>query len=326
MRTVARETLAAMLRVIAFLLFLLGVAPAAAQSAREGFITTADGVRLFYSVVGAGETTLVVVHGGPAASFTSIEPDFGRFADLYTVIYYDQRGNGRSDLITDSARLGLDRHIADLDAVRAHFGLERMNLLGNSWGGLLAAMYAGAHPNRVERLIMHSPAAPIYDQWQDMEQRIRDRLSRRYTQEQFRRLSEGDNLRQTCREAARMVISVMMADETALPRFRGDLCSGSEDAIRQVQVVRNGIWDTMGRFDLRERARSVTAPTLVIHGAADNIPLAASQAWAAAIPNARLLVVDGSGHLPHVERPEVFFPAVERFIAGDWPEGAREMQ
>jgi proline iminopeptidase len=314
-----------LLQALAVLLLVFATAPAAAAQEHKGYVSTDDGVRLFYRVVGAGETTLVVVHGGPAASLTSIEPDFGRFAELYTVIYYDQRGNGASDLITDPARLGLERHIADLDAVRAHFGLARMNLLGNSWGGLLAAMYASAHPDRVERLIMHSPAAPIYDQWQGMEQRIRDRFTRRYTEEDIRRLRAIQNVRANCRELARMVIGVMMADEAALPRFRGDLCSGSEDALRQVPLVRSGIWDTMGEFDLRPRAQSATAPTLIIHGAADNIPLAASEAWATAIPNARLLVVDGSGHLPHVERPDVFFPAVERFIASEWPEGAREV-
>ena len=64
------------------------------------------------------------------------------------------------DLIDDPKRPGLDEHIADLEAERAHLGLKRLNLLGNSWGGLLVAAYAAAHSDRVERVVMYSPAGP----------------------------------------------------------------------------------------------------------------------------------------------------------------------
>ena len=77
------------------------------------------------------------------------------------VIYYDQRGQGRSELITDGKKLGYEQHVADLEAVRVHFKLEKMSLIGNSWGGLLVSLYAVAHPDRVERMVLDSPAAPI---------------------------------------------------------------------------------------------------------------------------------------------------------------------
>ena len=324
-----------MLRYFALILFLICATPAAATPAREGYVTTDDGVRLFYRVVGDGDTKLVAVQGGPGNSLSSIEPDFAPLNERYTVIYYDQRGNGRSDLISDGARLGIEQHVADLEAVRRHFGLERMNLIGNSWGGLLAAVYASTHPARVERLVLHSPAAPTNEQNQQMGQSMGDRASRRYSREDMRRLVQmfdpemhaaaGDP-RAMCREWSAMIIPLMMINQDALPRFRGDLCVGSEEAIRQQQIVNRQVWASLGDYDLRDRARAVTAPTLVIHGMGDNIPLGASQAWASAIPNARLLVIEGAGHIPQVERPDVFFPAVERFIAGGWPDGARTVR
>jgi proline iminopeptidase len=322
-------------RIIALFLFLLTAAPTAATPAREGYITTEDGVRLFYHVVGDGETKLVVVHGGPGNSLMSIEPDFTRFAELYTVIYYDQRGNGRSDLISDGAQLGIDQHIADLEAVRRHFGIERMNLFGNSWGGLLVAAYASAHPERVERLILHSPAPPTFGQMMEMSESMTNRFRRRYSPEEMSRLSEAfdperhaaaENPLAMCQDWARMVLSVMAVDQEALTRFRGDLCAGGDAAIRQQQIVNRHVWNSLGQFDLRKRARSVTAQTLVIHGEGDNIPLAGSRDWAAAMPNARLLVIEGAGHTSHVERPDVFFPAVERFVAGEWPDGSRPVR
>jgi proline iminopeptidase len=323
-----------MLRAITCLLFLFVATPAAANEAQTGFITTDDGVRLFYRVVGSGDTKLVAVHGGPGNSHMSIEPDFGPLAQLYTVIYYDQRGNGRSDLIADGARLSLDYHIADLEEVRQHFDIERMNLYGNSWGGLLVAAYASAHPERVERLIVHSAAPPTVELIAQMGASLTARAERRYSPADLRRFARwfdpeahaaAENPLQMCREWQRMLIPIMMQNPDTYPRFRGDLCFGGDEAIRQQQIVNQQVWNSMGDYDLRPAAHAVTAPTLVIHGVGDNIPLAASEAWAAAIPNARLLVIEGAGHVAQVERPDVFFPAIERFIAGEWPEDSREV-
>jgi len=165
---------------LSFILLWQASSECLAQSPREGFILTADGVRLFYKVVGSGEETLVAVHGGPGNSLTSIEPDLEPLARSRTVIYYDQRGNGRSDLITDHEKLSISKHIQDLEAVRTHFKLDKMTLLGNSWGGLLIGFYAAAHPERVARLIFHSPASPTLALRLAMDSEVQRRLNRRY--------------------------------------------------------------------------------------------------------------------------------------------------
>src|SRR5688572_9396179 len=96
---------------LALLLSLLLAAVQLATTApATGHIVTADGVRLFYKVVGHGPDTLVVVHGGPGNSLTSIEPDFAPLAAGRRIIYYDQRGGGRSDLIAEDEKLSLAHH------------------------------------------------------------------------------------------------------------------------------------------------------------------------------------------------------------------------
>src|ERR671913_508958 len=92
--------------------------PAAPAAPREGFIRTADGVRLFYKVVGRGAETLVAVHGGPGNSLNSILADLEPLAKNRRVIYYDQRGGGQSDLLKDADSLKISKHIEDLEAVR----------------------------------------------------------------------------------------------------------------------------------------------------------------------------------------------------------------
>jgi proline iminopeptidase len=318
---------------IVLLSFLLAAPAIAAPTPGKGYLTTSDGVRLFYKVVGHGRGTLVAVHGGPGNSLSSIEPDFRPFEERYTIIYYDQRGNGYSDLIEDPSRLSLEHHIADLEAVRAHFGLAKMNLIGNSWGGFLVAAYAAAHPDRIERLVMHDPAPPVRSLLIRASDEIGDRARQRLDparQSRLRQLFVGDyrknvaDPRAACREWALLLLPLMTAGSATSP-IKGDICDGTDKALRLQMTVNGQIWQTIGDFDLRPRMAAVTAPVLVVQGAADYIPLESARAWAASMPNARLLIIPGAGHTPQGEQPQLFFPAVEAFLAGRWPEGAKDV-
>ena len=92
------------------------------------------------------------------------------------------------------------------------------------------------------------------------------------------------------------------------------------------QWVNREVWRSLGQFDVQPQLAKVTAPVLVIHGGADPIPVASSEAWATGYPNARLLLIEKSGHLSHVERPDVFFPAVETFLKGSFPAEAKKIE
>ena len=80
----------------------------------------------------------------------------------------------------------------------------------------------------------------------------------------------------------------------------------------------------MGDYDFTRELASLPAPLLVITGDRDETPVSAHRAWVEAVPDGRLLVIPGGGHYPHVESPDVFYPAVDAFLAGGWPEGAED--
>ena len=296
----------------------------AQKSPDEGFITASDGVRLFYKVVGSGGETLIAVHGGPGNSLTSILPDLEPLARNRRVIYYDQRGNGLSDLLDDDdEKLSITKHVQDLEAVRAHFKLDRMTLLGNSWGGLLIGYYAAAHPDRVERLIFHSPAAPTRTLLSEMDAEVQRRLKRQYTDEQLKRLAEiarwqywlrASDPRAVCNEMYRMILAVYGFNVESIKLIKGDVCSGPIESVRRQRFVTAQIWQELGDYNLLPSLGVVKAPALVIHGTADVIPVKSSEAWAGALPNARLLLIEKSGHMPQFEQPEIFFKAVENFF------------
>jgi len=312
-------------------------AAAAAQTGdpTEGYFVTPDNVKIFYKIEGRGSEALVAVHGGPGNSLESIRADFEPLAKGRRVIYYDQRGQGRSELLSDGKKLGYEQHVADLEALRVHFKLERMSLIGNSWGGLLISLYAVAHPDRIERMILDSSAAPTAGFMADMEDEISRRTAKIYTPQQIARLKavrdpnvwlKAKDPTAICREFYYGVLRVYTYSQTFGDNYKGDLCVGGPESVRQQPITRAHVWRSLGDYDLMPKLGVVKAPVLVIHGAADVIPLKSSEFWAFGYPNARLLVIEKAGHIAQIEAPEIFFPAIDTFLKGSFPAAAKTIK
>lgn len=312
-------------------------AAAAAQTGdpTEGYFVTPDNVKIFYKIEGRGSETLVAVHGGPGNSLESIRADFEPLAKGRRVIYYDQRGQGRSELLIDGKKLGYEQHVADLEALRVHFKLERMSLIGNSWGGLLISLYAVAHPDRIERMVLDSPASPLKGFLDDMDDEISRRMAKLYKPEQLahtRAIGRPDAWLKAkdpvaiCREFYLTVLRTYTYSQTLEGNFKGDVCAGGPESVRQQPTTRSHVWRSLGDYNLMSQLGVVKAPVLVIHGAADVIPLKSSEFWAFGYPNARLLVIEKAGHISQIEAPEIFFPAIETFLKGSFPAAAKTIK
>jgi proline iminopeptidase len=122
---------------------------------------TAGGVAHWVKVVGDGDVPLVLLHGGPGGNTVPVENSVGAGLAKHTkIVFYDQRGCGRSEHPAEPGTYTMDRLVADLEEIREALGFERIIPWGVSFGCLLAAEYAVAHPERVDRLVLHAP--PIW--------------------------------------------------------------------------------------------------------------------------------------------------------------------
>ena len=119
-------------------------------------------------------------------------------------------------------------------------------------------------------------------------------------------------------------LPAMMGDTSALVRFPlDDVCSFPNEWPRHaLGVYFDHILPSMGDWDYRPRLAELRLPLLVVQGLDDLVPEEASREWAAYAPDARFLGIERSGHHPYLERPKEFFPAVESFLQGEWPQGA----
>lgn len=122
------------------------------MTARESYVPV-QGSQLYVREIGIG-SPLVVLHGGPDFNHTYLLPELDDLASAFRLIYYDQRGRGRSSAAVSPDDVTIESELDDLDRLRAHFGLTELSLLGHSWGSLLAMAYANRHPDHVSQLIL----------------------------------------------------------------------------------------------------------------------------------------------------------------------------
>lgn len=272
-------------------------------------MTAIDGVSLFTRSAGSGPAT-VVLHGGPGASHDYLLPQYDLLARGRTLLYYDQRGGGRSP-IERSTPAGWREHVADLEGLRVHWGLERLTLLGYSWGGLLALLYALEHPALVERLALVCPA-PATARWREQfEGRLAERMADRRIaawREELRRsgLQTADPERYR-REA--FAISVA-------GYFRDPRSASALTPFRVTARSQQAVWESLGDYDLRERLgstfRNAVPPVLVVYGTYDPIPPEATRELAGLI-HAELRELP-TGHAPHVEATDELFRTLDAFL------------
>lgn len=267
-----------------------------------------NGVRLFTRRVGAGPL-VVVLHGGPGAHHDYLLPQYDLLARGRALCYYDQRGGGQSPVPQDTP-VGWREHVADLDALRAHVGLERLTLCGYSWGGLLALLYLLEHPGRVERLALVSPAAIAIEYRRQFEAEF----ARRMAVPEIQR--ERDALRASGLRARDPAAYQRRAFELSVAGYFRDYRDARNLTSFRVNArTQQAVWDSLGDYDLRPRLRQLPLPaprSLVLHGTYDPIPLTGARELAELL-GAGLTELP-VGHCPHVEATDELVRVLDDFL------------
>jgi len=291
---------------------LLGAAGTRGASAqtRQGLLSL-DDARIFYEVMGTGDP-IIVVHGGPGLDHRYLQPGLNVLAQRNTLVYYDQRGTGRSSAELTPSTINLDAFVEDIDALRQALGYERVDVLGHSFGSLIAIAYALRHPESVRTLILMNPVEPGMRFQEEQEQL---QTSRR-TEEDSTQLatltsSEGFAARDpaTVSEVYRILFRQTLRDRARIDELDLDL---AETTAKNGQEVARLLGESMQPLDWWDRLGEISAPTLVLQGRYDLTPRAMSQALANAIPLGRMVVLQ-SGHFPYLEDSDGLLSAIQAF-------------
>ena len=269
-----------------------------------------NGVSLFNRRVGTGPL-VVVLHGGPGAHHDYLLPQYDRLATGRELLYYDQRGGGRSPVPRETP-VGWQEHVADLEAIRGALALERLTLCGYSWGGLLALLYYVEHPGRVERLALVSPASPTAAYRRQFEEEFARRMAAPDVVAE-RKALRASGLRERDPEAYRK-----RAFELSVAGYFRDFRDARRlTPFRVTARTQDLVWASLGDYDLRPRIRETASripypPSRIVHGTYDPIPIHGSRE-VAEILRADFVELP-VGHCPHVEATEEFVPALDGFL------------
>ncbi|MEV0401781.1 alpha/beta hydrolase [Actinoallomurus sp. NPDC050550] len=268
-----------------------------------------DGTVLAYRLAGRGEP-LVCLAGGPGRP-SGYLGDLGGLATTRRLIILDGRGTGGSAAPEDPGTYGVDRLVADVEALREHLGLETMDLLGHSAGADLTVLYAARHPHRIRRLVLVTPSPravgldPTDEEWFAAIERRSAEPWYATARAALDAWEAGDERDETRRATRPFLYSPW-----------NDAAEAHDRSFPPVRAAAEGFYGkgTLDPDATRAAVKALPAPVLVIAGEDDLAPTADhAAAYAALFPGARAASVPGA-HFPWVTAPKEFAAAVERFL------------
>lgn len=277
------------------------------------------GTEIYFDVDGMGlvpdgdtmveRPALFLLHGGPGGDHSSFKTHCtASFREAAQLIYVDHRGSGRSRC-ADLASQTLDNNIDDLDALREHLGLDRISILGSSYGGMVAQGYAIRYPDRLANLILVA-TAPSYRFLEDAKRIIRERG----TPDQQRVcewLWNGSFESEEQLHEYYRVMGPMYATSFDAEKFE----QGWGRGIRNFEQLNLGFSDFLTSFDFIDHLATITCPTLVLAGAHDWICAPHHSAIIADhIPRSHSKVFANSAHSIAQDEPKAFCAAVKGFL------------
>jgi proline iminopeptidase len=292
------------------LFFFLLVSSAQAQPSDQ--IIEHNGVKIHYTIVGAGKPILYL-SGGPGFSSDYMVPIADLLSNSFQCILLDQRGTGKSIVpIYDTNFINISATIEDIEFLRKHIGYEEWIVLGHSVGCFLASKYATDYPNSVSSLILVETVGFNTSLWDYFGDNLWSRL-----------LPSDKEL------AEYWTDSIIVANDFKRARFEYQQAIfpayfyDRKNSLLLTQKLKPEdwnidvwwfIWDDMDKIDLREISRSYNKPVLVLHGRQDPvgelIPLIVSQTY----PNSKLVFIEQAGHFSWLEQPDVFTKAIITFL------------
>lgn len=268
-----------------------------------------NGAELVVEAFGPDDGPAMIVHHGAPGLGSRAEPkrSFGAFADRMRVIVFDARGSGES---SDDEPFTHEQWVADVDAIREHFGYERIVMAGGSYGGFIAMEYAIAHPDRVRALVLRDTAADTaHDHLAVERARSTDRAV--IPEWVIERIGTGHfESNEQLREYWKSILPLYDHDHD--PAADAAKLAATRFHYRTHNAA---FGQNMPRYDLKPELPRVACPTLVTVGRHDwRTPVGASQVIADLIPDSRLVVFENSGHSPQLEEPELFQRVVRDFL------------
>lgn len=308
-----------LVRLLLALLFVMPVEAVAQTRTARGHVDTAPGVSIYYERYGTGSNVVLI----PGRLFM---PEFVALARPdRTLILYDMRNRGLSKRVEDASQITIMGDVADVEALRRHFGAEKVSLVGYSYLGLMVALYADEHPGQVERLVQIGAVPRKFDTAYPPDQRAgSDSLSPEGKAAEAAWHAVSANLGSADpREACAALYRYNSYNLVGNPANRDKVpntCGLDNESIANFGRHLGAHFADIQKQDFaREPFTKLEQPVLTLHGTLDrNAPYGSGLEWATTFRNGRLITIEGGAHQLWLDDPTVLAD-IDRFLAGEWP-------
>ena len=285
---------------------------------------TINGTKIFVRDVGSVEAPVIIaVHGGPGGSHLGMLP-LERLAPDFRIIFYDQRGTGKSDRHNVSAMdqfgleaLSLERNVEDIEELRKIIGRDKVSMIGHSNGGALATFYAAKYPHHIDKLIIYSGGPEDTDLADRKMQRHLARmpesqknLLKQYTDSLQIGVEQNvsqDELDELFTRVVGLMIPYLYYIPPKSPIVTGRLGFWASQAVAKYI-------DSFDRKSFVSHLNKIKSPTLLIWGLFEPAPQGRLLYLLENIPNSQLAVFEKSSHNAMKEEPDLFFKTLLEFL------------
>jgi proline iminopeptidase len=267
---------------------------------------------LAYEVRGKGPgKPLVVINGGPGFDHTQLlvlPTAWDRLAQHRPVVFYDQRGTGRSFALKPGAPDTLEEQVADLESLRVHLGAETIDVAGHSSGGYIAMAYAARHPSHVSRLVLVDSGPPKPPDARSLFGEMFPEIVERQSALKSSKEPGGKDVVVELRRLRRMMLFCSPDHRDLYLKLAANLAFS--------QQVNTALSEDIDRLDLTADVKKFRIPVMVVTGRLDVVvPPSIAYSIHQQIPGSRFVAFERSGHLPFFEEPDAFAQEVEAFLA-----------
>ena len=296
-----------------------GFAFAQPPATESGFVQVESDVRLYYQRYGTGTPTVFIPNRH------ELWPTFAPLLPFHDVVMWDPRGRGLSDRPDDLSRYGLEAELADAEAMRRHFGADRVTYVGISLWGSVAILYAARHPESVERVVALGPLAIQASLMGESDDPIVHPLTAEIAELEAieREGRTGTDWYRHCVLSYRVGFADSYADLAKIaPLEAANLCQYPNDRFDKIlPVVFEGIFGSFGDWDWRNEVADVKAPVMLLYGAREGWGVDGVRPYAELLADVGWVEFPDTGHHVWNERIDVVIPMLDAFFQGEWPEG-----
>ncbi len=298
---------------------------------KGSYVTTDDGVRLFYQKIGNGSRTVII----PNAIY--LFNSFKYLAKDRTVIFYDLRNRGHSDHLTDPEKLkkGIHFDVEDLETIRRHFGSKKVDIIGHSYLGLMVILYTMKYPDAVNRVVQIGPSPLKFGSTYPPHLTANDKppvfdaKKAKELQELEKKGYSSSNPKEYCEKWWLVYGAMFLADPKYTEKMYENWCDCENEWIANFfKHITQNISPSIMQLKISwVEIKKISHPVLTIHGRNDrNAPYGSGREWAFNLANARLVTVENAAHLPWIESPEILSAAIKTFLDGKWPKTAEAVK